>query len=54
MHFWLLMTSVLRIWLLRIFARPKKRMSQGLGAKIQQSAVSLTGCIQMVVLEKSG
>ena len=24
MRFWLLMTSVLRIWFLRIFARPKK------------------------------
>ena len=31
MHFWLLMTSVLRIRLLRIFARLKKRTSQGLG-----------------------
>jgi hypothetical protein len=31
MHFLLLMTQVLWIWLIRIFVRPKKRMSQGQG-----------------------
>ena len=31
MRFWLLMTSVLRIWFMQVFARSKKRTSQGQG-----------------------
>ena len=33
MRFWLLMTSVLRIWFMQIFTRPKKRTIQGLGVQ---------------------
>ena len=47
MCFWLLMTSVLQILLIQIFARPKKRMSQGPGVfrKIQIGTLILIGII---------